>query len=176
MAWLQRHWSLEKKTQTSEKAIISSWRDSHDLKMCKHELSRGQIEKSIEATSQYTTKYQSQFTSWPSLNGKHIKTRMMPFTRVFKQVLHFQLYRNRAMPRANFPTAALKYCLSLQTLILAGSEDEDPLPGKKALLPCWPEQTCTTLWHLCHPNNIQTDIQTTVRAICYCPQPPRCTA
>lgn len=168
MAWLQRHWSLEKKPQTSEKAIISSWRESHDLKMCKHELSRGQIEKSIEATSQYTTKYQ--FTSWPSLNGKHIKTRMMPFTRLFKQVLHFQLYRNRAMPRANFPTAALKYCLSLQTLILAGSEDEDPLPGKKALLPCWPEQTCTT------HGIYATDIQTTVRAICYCPQPPRCTA
>lgn len=78
--------------------------------MCKHELSQGQIEKSIEATSQYTAKYQSRFSSWPSLKGKHIKALMMPFRRIFKQVLHFQQYRNRAMPWANFPTPALKIC------------------------------------------------------------------
>lgn len=80
--------------------------------MCKHESSQGQTEKSIEATSQYTTKYQSWFTSWPNLKGKHIKAWMMPFTRIFKQVLHFQLCRNRAVPWANFPTPALRYCFA----------------------------------------------------------------
>lgn len=78
--------------------------------MCKHELSQAQTEESIEVTSQYTTKYPSRFTFWPSLKGKHIKAWMMPFTRISEHVLHFQLCRNRAMTWANFPPPALKFC------------------------------------------------------------------
>lgn len=112
-------------------------------------------EKSIEATSQYITKYQSQFPSWPSLKGKHIKARMMPFTRISEQVLHFQLCRNRAMPWPNFPPPALKYCFGTTDPAPGRQRGWASLPGKKALLSCWPGLSCTTLWHLYywHPNN-----------------------
>lgn len=136
--------------------------------MCKHELSQGQIEKSIVASSQYTTKYQSWFTSWPSLKGKHIKPWMMPFTRIFKQVLHFRQYRNRAMPCANFLTHALKDCFVPADIDSGRQQGWGSPPWEK----CSALMLACTVSHT-HVDICATDIQTTVWAILSCLQPPR---